>query len=475
VTRSWRSSSLARKTSFAASSCVASAALVLLAGAAGAAPSADWGRFGYDPARRNAGPAATGITAANVAKLVRRQVSLPGTVDSSPIFAGGLVVATTSYGRTIAVDPRTGAVRWRFTPSGYASWAGSARITNSSPIASADDDFVYAAAPDGMIHKLVLRTGKEVRSGHWPARVTLLPDREKLGTALNLNGNLLFVTTGGYIGDAPPYQGHVVVLDAASGRTIHVWNSLCSDRTTLIDPSSCPESGSAIWARSGAVLDPATGNVLVATGDGKWDGRRYWGDSVLMLSPDAGRLLQNWTPANQANLDSGDVDLGSTAPAILPGRLAVQSGKDAVLRLLDLRKLNGKGGAGPTTGGELQTLDTPGRAGVFSAPAVWRDLVFVTTQSGTGAYRLAGRRLHPVWEHPTAGTSPVVAGGLLYVYDPGGALNVYAPASGRELAHLQAGTGHWSSPIVAQGRVVLPEGNANDHSQSGVLDIYRLP
>src|SRR5207237_213369 len=127
-----------------------------------------------------------------------------------------------------------------------------------------------------------------------------------------------------------------------SGRIVHVWNALCSDRATLIDPSSCSESGAAIWARSGVVVEPGSGRLLVATGDGHFDGRTYWGDSVLELSPDAGRLLQNWTPGDQSDLDSGDVDLGSTAPALVAAGLATQSGKDGLLRLLDLRKLNGK-------------------------------------------------------------------------------------------------------------------------------------
>src|SRR6266542_4065088 len=100
--------------------------LLAMAGAAqGATPSGLWSRFGYDAARSNHGPASTGITAANVRRLVRQRVVLDGTVDSSPILAGGLVVVTTSYGKTIAVDPRTGRIRWRFTPPGYSSWAGS--------------------------------------------------------------------------------------------------------------------------------------------------------------------------------------------------------------------------------------------------------------------------------------------------------------------------------------------------------------
>src|SRR5207247_3009999 len=52
----------------------------------------DWTRFGYDAARRNFGPASTGITAANVGHLKRQQVRLPGTVDASPIYLRGVVV-----------------------------------------------------------------------------------------------------------------------------------------------------------------------------------------------------------------------------------------------------------------------------------------------------------------------------------------------------------------------------------------------
>jgi hypothetical protein len=68
----------------------------------------------------------------------------------------------------------------------------------------------------------------------------------------------------------------------------------------------------------------------------------------------------------------------------------------------------------------------------------------------------------------------VLAGGLLYIYDPGGGLRVYAPSTGRVLANLAAGAGHWNSPVIAGGRIVLPEGNANDHAREGVLDIWSI-
>jgi hypothetical protein len=68
----------------------------------------------------------------------------------------------------------------------------------------------------------------------------------------------------------------------------------------------------------------------------------------------------------------------------------------------------------------------------------------------------------------------VIAGSLLYVAGSG-VVHVYVPTSGREVAQLQTGSVHWQSPIVVDGRVAMPEGSANDHATSGVLDIYRLP
>jgi outer membrane protein assembly factor BamB len=473
-------------------SLVAACALVsgVARGAVDAAPrlGGDWTRFGYDAARTSAGPSETGITTGNVRRLRRQDVELGGTADSSPIYLRGVVVRgkprdvfvlTTSYGKAVAVSAATGALLWTFTPHGYEGWAGSSEITNSSPVSDPGRSLVYSASPDGVVHKLDLKDGTEVRAGGWPARITNDATHEKIGPALNLSGDLLLAATGGYTGDAPPYQGHVVAIDRRSGRLVNVWNSLCSDRKGLLAPPSCPESGSAIWARAGVVVDPTTGNLLVATGDGRWDGERYWGDSVLMLSPEGGGLLQNWTPRNQEELEAGDVDLGSTAPAVVAPHLAVQSGKDGILRLLDLRRLNGTARAGTRTGGELQAIPAPGGAGLFAAPAVWQSgssrWLFVATSGGTAGYRLVGARLRRAWERADGGTSPVVAGGLLYVYDPSGGLRVYRPASGRLVATLPAAPGHWSSPIVTDGRIALPVGNANDHATAGVLSIYRLP
>jgi len=448
---------------------VAGAVVVALTAAlagSSATRTTDWARFGYNPARHSSSPDAT-ITAQNVGKLHRRQVRLDGTVDSSPIYVAGKLVVTTTYGKTEALDPDSGRVLWRFTPPAYGRLAGSAQITNATPAASTDRTAVYAAASDGRIRKLRLSDGKVL----WTTAITRDPTHEKITSSLNVSRGLVIATTGGYIGDAPPYQGHVVTMSERSGRIAHVWNSLCSDRHALIVPRTCASSDSAIWSRSGAAVDPANGTLVVATGNAPFNGRTDWGDSVLVLSPDASRLLRHWTPVDQARLNVTDADLGSTSPALLDNGYAVQGGKDGKLRLLQLHRLPG---VNAKTGGELQTVPTPGGVGLFSAPAIWKgSWAFVATDGGTEAWRLRGGRLHTVWSNRNGGTSPVVAGNLLYVAGSG-SVRVYVPTSGRQVATLPSGAVHWQSPIVADGHVFLPEGNANDHATSGVLDIYRL-
>jgi hypothetical protein len=446
--------------------------------ASGVVSGHDWTRFNWDARRSGAVTFATGITAANVSGLKRQQVRLPGTVDSSAIYLHGVKIrgvthdaffVTTTYGITLAIDAAKGSILWKWTPPGYSSWAGSVQITTATPVADPSRLWIYAASPDGRIQKL------SVAKGHaaWRVSITKLPQREKITSSLNYANGHLIATTGGYIGDRPPYQGHVAII-SPSGRLLHVWNSLCSNRHGLIVPSSCTSSDSAIWGRAGAVVVPGSGNLLVATGNGPWSGTTDWGDSVLLLPPSAAKLIGNYTPVNTAQLNATDLDVGSTSPVLLSSSLVAQGGKDGKIRLLSMSRLRG---SAPHKGGELQVVSTPSGGEMFTAPAVWRTRagvwMFATDGGGTTAWTLSGSRLHQAWQNANGGTSPIVAGGMLWVYDPNGGLRVYAPKTGSLLITLQAGAGHWNSPIVVDGRVALPEGNSNDHATSGVLDIWR--
>jgi putative pyrroloquinoline-quinone binding quinoprotein len=450
----------------------------------------DWPEFGLDPQRSDATNASTGITAGDLAHLRRLQITLPGTVDSSPIYlhgvsvAGGVrdvIVLTTTYGKTLALDASSGSILWTFTPPDYSSWAGTPQITTASPIADPSRQFVYAASPNGLIHKLAIADGSEDQQGAWPVSVTRDPTHEKLAAALNIDGPDVVVASGGYIGDIPPYQGHVALIDRTSGALQAVFNTLCANRRELMLPSSCSATDSAILSRGGPVIEPGGRRILVDTGNAPWNGASDFGDSVLELTFPELQLRQSYTPVNQEALNTSDTDLGSSAPALLGHNRVVLAGKDGIMRVLALSRLDGHPPSArhTTLGGEVQQLPIPGGGELFTAPAVWhhggRTTVFVADFNGTGSYALRGGRLHTLWTNRNPGTSPILAGGLLYVYDPeAGGLNVYNPGSAKPLAKLPGAPGHWNSPIVVDGHIVEPEGNANDHRLSGTLDLFSL-
>lgn len=444
------------------------------------AAAADWPQFGFDLASSSSSPVATGITAANVGSLQHQQIQLDGTVDSSAIYLHGVEVkgsthnvffVTTTYGKTIAVDADSGSILWEYTPPGYSDWAGSRQITTSTPVAGADRQYIYAAAPNGTIQKLAISDGHVL----WTTPITLLPVREKIASPLKEFRGHIVAVTGGYIGDRPPYQGHVAILDAQSGKLLHVWNTLCSDRSGLMQPSSCPSTMSAIWGRAGAVIDSTSGDIFVATGNGPYNRKTDWGDSVIELDSDATRMLGNYTPADNAELNDRDLDVGSTSPVLLGGGMLAQGGKDSQIRLLAISAM-----AGTTAhqDHELQIISTPGGRMLFTAPAVWHHegetWMFAADSGGTGAWVLGNGKLDQKWMNSTDGTSPMIAGGLLYVYDPGGALYVYDPVSGRQLARLECGRGHWNSPIAIDGKIAVPEGNANRRDTTGILNIWTV-
>src|SRR5258706_14904895 len=172
------------------------------------ASSHDWTRFGWDLGRSSVSADPTGISAGNVATLRRQQVSLDGTVDGSAIYLHGvranggthdIFFVTTTYGKTLAIDAGDGAILWRFTPSGYDSWAGSRQVTTATPVADPRREVIYAASPDGRIQKLAVADGHAV----WSTAITKLPGREKNASSLNFfHGPMVAGDRGEIVGDA---------------------------------------------------------------------------------------------------------------------------------------------------------------------------------------------------------------------------------------------------------------------------------
>ncbi|MFP3464750.1 cell wall-binding repeat-containing protein [Leifsonia sp. SIMBA_070] len=469
-----------------------------------AAASVAWSQFGNGPSHYGVNASETQIIPSTVGSLTPLfTATLPGVSDGPPVeqpgvsTAGGtrdLLFTTTKDGWITATDATTGAEVWK-----HQNGPGSCTINNgsttcyttSSPAIDPAGAFVYSYGLDGKVHKYATGTGVETTTGGWPEVATVKPYDEKSSPALTIVGTgghtYLYVSNGGYPGDRGDYQGHVTTIDLASGAQ-RVFNSLCSTVTTHIAAGGCANVQSAVWARPSVVWDPGTQRVLFSTGNSVFDGTHDFGDTVLAINPDGsganGGPVDSYTPSDYADLNSQDLDLGSTAPQVVAPpagstvtHLAVQSGKDAKIRLLNTANLSGAGHPG-ATGGELQSIDVPQGGQVLTEPANWVDgsgtsWVFVANNSGISALKLQATggtpSLVPVWKQTIAGTTPVIAGGVLFYLSKSGvrALN---PATGSQLWTDAAGaTGlHWQSPIVVNGRLYFTDGG-------GKLRAYALP
>lgn len=472
----------------------------------------DWPQFNGTAQHTGNNPQETILTAANVHGLQRLfQATLPAIADGAPAVlqsvstAGGvvdLVFVTTKDGQILARNARTGAPVW-----GRSHGPGSCHIntstvvcyTTSSPAIDPNRQYVYTYGLDGYVHKHRVTDGLESTSNGWPEPTTTKPSHEKGSSALSIataaNGtSYLYVAHAGYPGDEGDYQGHVTAIDLTNGAQ-HVFNTLCSGQAVhfVTTTPDCTETRAAIWARPGVVYDPRTDKIYMATGNGAFDGVQHWGDTVFALHPDGtgaanGMPLDSYTPTNYLALFNGDLDLGSTAPAILPvppgssvARLAVQGGKDQLLRLLNLDNLSGQGGPGHT-GGEVGPIASVPQGGeVLSTPAVWINpadsstWIFVTTSGGIAGMRLTlgpggVPRLQPVWQK-AGGTvsSPLVAGGVLFDA-VGSNVIAYNPVDGGVLWQNPTPLGgfHWESPVVANGVLYIADEASN-------LTAYALP
>jgi PQQ-like domain len=478
----------------------------------------DWLQFNGNPQHSGNNTLEVLLGPANVNQLaVKYQVPLPAPADGVPVYleavttVGGvrdLLFVMTRAGDILALDAKTGATVWsKSYPNPYplsACLSGNPRCaTTSSPAVDPNRQYVYSYGLEGKVHKFQVGDGTEVITGGWPQLTTNKPFVEKASSALAIatsaGTSYLYATNSGFYGDAGDYQGHVTVINLATGAQ-NVFNMLCSDQTVhFVNTPSTPDCGSrgaGVWARPGVIYDASTDRIFMATGNQFNAALNNWGESVVALNPNGtgagGKPLDSYTPTDQAALDLEDIDLGSTAPAILPvplnsniQHLAVQGGKDGRLRLINLANLSGAGGPG-NLGGEIGAIiNVPQGNEVLTQPSVWVNpgdgstWVFVVNDSGSSALRLVidgggNPSLAPQWHNALGGASPLVANNVLYFASKSsGLLRALDPRTGGVLfSSTQIHTVHWQSPVVANCGLYIINGDVNS---SGQLTAFSLP
>ncbi len=471
----------------------------------------NWLQFDFNPQHSGNNTKEVKISIKNVSALHRLyKISLPSIADGAPAYLSNvntssgkvnIIFVTTKDGHIIAINASNGITVWshQYGTGDYRINNGYQKTyTTSSPAVDPNRKFVYSYGLDGYVHKYQVSDGQEIKSHGWPELCTLKPFNEKGSSALSIaaakNGtSYLYVANGGYLGDRGDYQGHVTTINLSNGKQ-NVFNANGSNQTIhFVERPGKPDWSAvqtAVWARPGVIYDEHTDKIYFATGNGPFDPSGHnWGDAVLEINPDGtgrkGFPVDSYTPTNFEELDRRDLDLGSTAPAIIPApsscrikELAVQSGKDKKLRLINLADLSGKGGPG-NVGGEIgNIIDVPSGDMVFSQPAVWvnpkdkSSWIFVGTYHGLAAFKLhvdiSGMPyLQQEWTQSEGSSSPIIANNILYCA-VSGSVRALDPVTGNQLWRgNNIGEIHWESPIVDNGVLYITD-------ESGDLTAFGL-
>ncbi len=373
-------------------------------------------------------------------------------VYGQPLVFDGRVIVATEGDNVYALDLATGRVAWQVSigvPLRHvAAAAGCGDVdplgVTSTPVIDPATGTVYVlgevstAGRPPVHHQLV---GISVASG----RVTLSVDADPAlpagqsplhllqRAALALAGDRVYVGYGGQYGDCGSYSGWVVGVPTAGP----------AKRSFDVTPAA---SGGAVWdGGSGPAVGPS-GALYVTTGNPDSPGPAPWAEAVLKLSPGpAGPPVA----AFQDRAATGDMDLSTGGPVLLPGGRVFAVGKTDIgylLRRSDLApvaEIRGICGSDPDGGAAYD-------------PAT--DSVYVPCRAGgIQQVDLAGRRRG--WRAGRANSTPVLAGGALWALRyPDGVVEELDPVTGRVLQSVPVGRGvaHFASLSIAGGLVLVP-------------------
>ena len=201
----------------------------------------------------------------------------------------------------------------------------------------------------------------------------------------------------------------------------------------------------AIWAPGGTSID-AAGNVYVATGNPDPSPGNF-GESVLKFDNTA---AMHRIGAFETH-PGGDNDISSVSPAILPGNMLFQIGKQQTGFLVDTNTMT-----------QLQALHMCDGVVADGADAFDGSHLFVPCQNHIQEVNvdLAHRTMSLGWVGPAAGAagSPILAAGNLWTIDrTTGTLYALSPATGAVRATFAVGAvAHFAAPAAALGLVVVP-------------------
>ena len=223
----------------------------------------NWPEFGLNPQRSDATGRSTGITPPTSAACSCRPSRCPApptTRRSTCTRRSSRARATTwrssppTTASTLAIDADSGRILWRFMPPGIARLAGQRADHDGQP----DRDRrlrLRHLAERARAQAVARRPAASSAAGR--CAITPAPHtREADGVAERRRRRTCSRAPAATTATPPPTSAISWRSRSPTGHVAHVFNTLCANRTTIIDPPSCSASDSAILSRSGPVVEP---------------------------------------------------------------------------------------------------------------------------------------------------------------------------------------------------------------------------
>ncbi len=383
--------------------------------------------------------------------VVDDQVYSQPLVATNVSMAGGThnVVYITTVGNSVyafdADDPKVTAPYWHvnFGPA----TANHFRCTDlngniniaGTPVIDENTNTLYVVSLNGSaqhLHALDIATGIE-RSG---SPVTIAAPafnavQQNQRPALMLVNGVLYIGYSSHC-DQGTYHGFLLAYNASTLQQVGIFNA---------SPSG---NGDSLWFSGAGPVADVNGNIYIITGNGSWDGVTNFSESFMKLSNSSLNMMDWFTPTNHATLDSGDLDLNSGGPMLLPGTsLVIGGGKGGVLYVVDTNHMGHLGDANAVQ--HFQASIAGGKGHIHSIAywdsAVNGPMLYMWPQTDRfRVYKFNGSLFNttPFMISPTANTG-----------HPGGMLSISANGNTNGIV--------WAA--------IMTSGDAWHHSQPGIL------
>jgi len=308
------------------------------------------------------------------------------------------------------------------------------------------------------------------------------PLRENQRPALLLSNGNVYIGWGSH-GDQHPWHGWVIAYNAS---TLQQAAAYC------VSPDGY---GGGIWASGGGLGADSSGNIFFNTGNGDFTGNTGgtdYGDTIVKLGPN-GSVLDYFTPHDQSNMESQDLDLSSAGPVLLldqPGtnpHLLIAAAKTGTIFVVNRDNMGHfRSGSDNQIVQSLVGILPNGtlEEGNFSAPAFFNGYVYFAAVDDTlKAFQLSngllsnGPTSHSLDVYPNRGGAFAVSGngnangivwavqdnnpqnGVLHAYDAGNLGNeFYNTSEAGSRDNLGIAT-KFSIPLVANGKVFVGSQN----------------